>query len=198
MPQQSTSLLSLPDELLIQTFDYLADQPMEVIHPLWPLTHVCRGIREVAQTVLYRDVVLDPGDHVTRRFGATVKQNPSLGQFASSLFMYDPVPHRYFDKSGVLGREVQAALRTLTKLKDLSLWEVTPNKAASILAALPSPSLRSLDINILWTGNPSHWRDLQTQLSRFSQLHDLSVINLNVGKSSPRLPHAPRATRRSR
>lgn len=195
MPQEPTSLLSLPDELLVQTFDYLADPPTKGIHPLWSLTHVCRQVREVAQTVLYRYASFGPGWDATPHFQAAVTQNPSLGQLVSSLDMHDNANIPYFFQDGSLRRKTRAVLRTLTKLKELSLWEVTTDEAASILAALPSPPIRVLDLRLYWTENPSHWRDLQTQLSRFSQLHDLCVLDAIT--SSPELAQAPRATRRS-
>lgn len=195
MAPQPTSLLSLPDEVLVEIFDYLAVPSLEGIYPLWPLTHVCRRVRKAAQTVLYRDVALYTGGGATPHFRAAVTQNPSLGVLVSSLDMYNNVDTSYFSRDGVLDRKTRAALRTLVRLKEVHLWGVMTDEAASILAALPSPPLRSINVEIFWTADPSHWRDLQTQLSRFSQLHDLCVRDADT--SSPRFAHAPRATRRS-
>ncbi len=195
MTRHLTSLLSLPDELLVETFEHLADPPLEGIHPLWSLTRVCRRVREVAQTVLYRDVILDPGWGAPPHFRAAVTQNPSLGVLVSSLDMHDDVDTSYYSRGGSLDRKTWAATHTLARLKEVRLSEVTTDEAASILAALPSPPLRSLDMEIFWTADPSHWRDLQIQLSRFSQLRDLCVRDIDT--SSPGLAHAPRATRRS-
>lgn len=48
MPQQPTSLLSLPDELLVQIFDYFDGRFRKGVHPISPIMLVCCRICSVA------------------------------------------------------------------------------------------------------------------------------------------------------
>lgn len=86
--QQPTSLLSLPDELLVQISDYLAQRVWKGIPPVFPLTLVCRRIRKLAQAVLYRDVFLRPYTRAIPHLPAIIGKNPSLGQLVNTLTVH--------------------------------------------------------------------------------------------------------------
>lgn len=165
--RQPTSLLSLPDELLVRIFDHLAVRLWKGIHPLWPLTHVCRRVRSVAQEALYRDVVIGPYRNKTPHFQEAVEENPSLGQLVETLTIggtgYDPAG----SKSAVLGRELRpVTIGAVSNLKELTL-SVTIDEACALLATLPSPlpSLRALNMRLAQTPLSVRWIDLWTHLS---------------------------------
>lgn len=177
--RQPTSLLSLPDELLVRIFDHLAVRLWKGVHPLWPLTHVCRRVRSVAQEALYRDVVIGPYRNKTPHFQEAVEENPPLGQLVETLTIggtgYDPAG----SKSAVLGRESRpATIGAVSNLKESTL-SVTIDEACALLAALPSPlpSLRALNMRLAQTPSSVRWTDLWTHLSRLSELR---VVRCNA------------------
>lgn len=158
--QQPTSLLSLPDELLVQIFDYLAQRVWKGIPPVFPLTLVCRRIRKLAQAVLYRDVFLRPYTRAIPHLPAIIGKNPSLGQLVNTLTVHgkdcpsdlNSDLDSNSDEVAIHDSEAVLAMTSAaSNLKELNLSYVTTKEACSILAALPSTSLRSLDMVFLRT-----------------------------------------------
>lgn len=175
--QQPASLLSLPDELLVQIFDNLAERLWKGIHPLWPLTHVCRRVRTVTQVELYRDVVIGPYRNKTPHFYESLKENPSLGQLVETLTVHGTVS--FFDSDS--GKEaihdselVQATTSAVSNLKELVLSGMTTAGASFVLAALPSTSLRNLYMRFFRTPASVQWSDLRAHVARSSELRMLT------------------------
>lgn len=134
----------------------------------------CRRLRQVVPTVLYRDVVLSPYKAPSRHFQNAVERNPSVGQLVSKLEMYDTGSIQRPHESRTLAWErAQATIRTLSRLEELTLLDMTSNEATAVLAALLSPSLRSLKLHLHWTPDPQHRQHLWLQLSRHPELYAL-------------------------
>ena len=171
MTRQEASLLSLPDELLDHIFDFLAE-PLQGPHPLVPVLSVCRRVYKIVKPLFYRDVVL--GAAASRQFQNAVKENPSVGQLVSKMGMYDTGLIQRPHGTRILARErVQATIRTLSQLRELTLHGMTTGEANAVLATLPSPSLRSLKMRLHWTTDPQHQPDLWTHLACHLELRVL-------------------------
>ena len=196
MAQRMTSLLSLPDELLDHIFDFLAE-PLQGPHPLVPVLSVCRRVYKIVKPILYRDVVLGKYLKATLHIEAAIQQNPLLGQLVRNLELRDYGSFHPAHERGVLSREVEATLHAFTKLTGLTVALVEPDEAASALAALPPTTLRSLDLQLIWSEEPSHWQDLQTRLSRFSGLRVLKCKDLDSQSAITDASFLPREPRLS-
>ena len=157
MTRQEASLLSLPDELLVEIFDFLAVPLRGPSHPLFAALTVCRRVYKVAKPLLYRDIILSAYLWGTPQIEAAIQQNPSLGQLVSTLELYDYGSFHEGYEDEVVPRRLEVTLSAFSKLMGLTVAEVEPQEAASILAALPSPPLRYLDLQLHGTGDPSHW-----------------------------------------
>lgn len=182
MSEQPTSLLSLPDELLVRIFDYLEVQLRYRDHPLLPSMSVCRRLRQVVPTVLYRDVVLSPYASASSHVRTAIEGNPSLGQLIDRLELCDTGSVQVSHENRVIAFEqTQAMIRVLSHLKELTLLDMTTDEANAVLAGLPSPSLRTLELQLHWTTNLQHRQDLWAQLSRHPELCVLECS----GRSSP-------------
>ena len=168
MPQQQpTSLLLLPDELLVRIIlDCRADAPMVGIHPVWPLTHVCHHIRNIAQAILYRKVDLNCNSKATPHMRAIIEQNPSPGQLVHNLTIFGTDANPRSDDSELL----QAVASAASNLKVLILFGVTTEKASSVLGDLPSASLWHFHARFRETPVSIQWRG---QIARFSKLRDV-------------------------
>lgn len=137
MPQQQpTSLLSLPDELLVHIFDYLAVALRYRQNPVVPLLSVCRRIRHLAQATLYRDVVISADADATPHFQAVVEEYPSLGQLVRRLKLhpYNPAPHTE-QNPNFSCKSAHTTLCALPQLKELTLLDMPTDDAAAILVA---------------------------------------------------------------
>lgn len=171
--QQPASLLSLPDELLARIIFNCGedvDLRMDDIHPLWPLTHVCRRIRKLAQAVLYRHACLGPGSKATPHLRAIVGQNPSPGQLTHTLTISGTSTKR-----GAHDFElVQAVASRVSNLKQLMVFFITTEGASSILGELPSASLEHLQMHFSRTPVSFQWSDLWGQIIRFPKLRLLA------------------------
>ncbi|GAA5964281.1 hypothetical protein JCM8115_006052 [Rhodotorula mucilaginosa] len=177
MFQQPTSLLSLPDELLVQIFNYLAGRFSTRVSPTLPLTLVCRRVRKLAQAVLYHDVTLSPYSDATPLFGGAIMANPSLGQLVDTLTICGTGSEPDIDKGAAhKSALVQATIAAVSNLRELTLSDMTTEEASAILAAFPSTSLRNLHIRLwLWTTPvSSQWKDLWGRVARFSELRVLT------------------------
>lgn len=190
MPQQPTSLLSLPDELLVQIFDNVAVRTSPGGNPILPCTLVCRRIGKVAQALVYRDVFVDAIS--SSGFKAAVEANPSLGQLVSSLEVQNGTPAITPgpESGNLICERMQATFRSLSQLKELSLVGMTPGEAAAILAALPSPSLQSLTMRLRRTVDERWAQELWTHLSGFSELRTLECVDW-PGEAGLAHPTAP-------
>ena len=182
MPQQHpTSLLSLADELLVQIFDYLTGRVWKGVPPIFPLTLVCRRIRKLAQAVLYRNVVLGPPSRATPRWQAIILKNRSLGQLVDTLTVHGHGSDSDSDFDSDSDEEMitesklaRAMTSAVSNLKELILFDMTTEEASFILAALPSTSLRSLDMQLLRALTPFRWSDLWARVVRFPELRVLA------------------------
>ena len=207
MPQQQTTpLLSLPDELLVQIFDYLTRPGWKGVPLLLPFTLVCRRIRKLAQAVLYRNVVLNPSPRAIPRWQAIIGKNPSLGQLVDTLTVYgngfepdsdldsdldsDSDSDSDSDEEAIQDSEVvRATTSAVSNLKELILSDMTTEEASFILAALPSTSLRSLDMQLLRTLASFRWSDLWAHVVRFPELSMLTCQDwLPQAGPAPRAP----------
>lgn len=181
MPQQPTSLLSLPDELLIRIFQHLAADEPDGMSMVRGFTHVCRRIRNVAQGILYHAVAFGPLSSGSY-FQAAVKENPSLGELVTRLWVCGSSSNHLrssSDYDSVIevppNWELQEeTILTLTRVKELILIYRSIDEASAVLAALPSPTLYSLTLKVKQGTASSRGRELWTCVSRFSELRVLT------------------------
>ena len=191
MSQQPTSLLSLPDELLVQIFDYLGGRFSKGVDPILPLTLVCRRISHLAQAVLYRYIVLAPDSRATRHLHAVIGQNPLLGQLIDTLTISGTGSDSDsdIDEEAIHDWElVQATASAVSNLKELILSDMTTEEASAILAALPSTSLHNLSMRFCLLPASFRWSDLWAHVARFSELRVLTCQDWH-----PATETAPRA-----
>lgn len=191
MTRHATSLLSLPDELLVEIFDFLAVPLRGPRHPLVAALTVCRRVHNVAKPLLYCNIILSAYMPGTAQVEAAIQRNPSLGRLVSTLELYDYGSFHDGHGDEIVPRKLEETLRAFSKLSGLTVSELDPDEAASILAALPSAPLRYLDLQLTWTEDPSQWQNLRTCLCRLSGLRVLKCEVLD-GLTLPIIPRAPR------
>ena len=170
------SLLSLPDELLVRTFDYRAQRFGTCDNPLVPLLSVSRRVRHAAQSILYSEVVLGSDPDAMACFEAVVQQNPAVGQLVGRLTIH--TTDSATDRPRLQLSE--ATIRTFTQLRELTLHGATFDEASAVLAALPSPRVRRLDLQLANIIDPLQREDLWALTSRFSELRVLKIDTCDV------------------
>ncbi|GAA5970816.1 hypothetical protein JCM8115_002954 [Rhodotorula mucilaginosa] len=191
LQQQSTSLLSLPNELLIQIFKYLPASLRYSHRPILPLTLVCRRFRNVAHAVMCQHVVLGLYSNATSRFQVVVKENPSLGPLVATLAIYGISSVRDGVEGALLRHYLRrTTIQALSNLKELTLVEAVIDGVAAILAALPPSSLRALNIRISQICASPYWSELWLHLARFPELRAFELDIWPAGSAGVGPRHA--------
>ena len=176
LAKQMPSLLSLPDELLVRTFDYRAQRFGTCDNPLVPLLSVCRRVRNAAQSILYSEFILGSDADAMACFDAVVQQNPSVGQLVGRLTIRNT--DSTLDRPRL--QLSKATIRTFTQLKELTLHGAPFDEASAVLAALPSPPVRRLDLQLANIINLLQRQNLWNLTSRFSELRVFKIDTCDV------------------
>ena len=137
-------------------------------------------------------MTLSPYVDASRHFQETVGANPSVGQLVRRLEMYGvSSAYRFYESRKLARVRAYATIRTLSRLEELTLLDMTTDEANAVLAALPSPSLRSLKLQLHWTADPLHRQDLWTRFCHF----ELHALECSDWSSAPDIrPRMPRST----
>ncbi|GAA5988958.1 hypothetical protein JCM10908_006246 [Rhodotorula pacifica] len=181
MASQRTSLLSLPDELLVRIFDELRNN-YDWLQDLHSAMFVCRRLYPAAQTALYHDVEFSDWKSANlQRFAESLANRPELGQLVTAISMYiGTLPDDLLvEHRGLITK--LSFVRALSRLKKLHIFVTgSSDGVPRLFSELQTPSLR--DVSVLCrvtSANREGWYAVWASLQGFPDLHTLHLSMTN-------------------
>ncbi|GAA5988984.1 hypothetical protein JCM10908_006257 [Rhodotorula pacifica] len=192
-----TSLLSLPDELLVRIVGKLANRRRRYnIKNLLLCATVCSRLGRIAQAALFERIDVDAHGGCFEKLANTLGRKTSLGQLVTD---YSVHLWRLSGGGAVAGfdqalarakfaKAASAAFRSLSNLQTLALFDATSSQIDIILSHLGSRRLRAVQVTIVPMPQEREiWPRIWAHFAEHSSLHSLMFQLADIFEEVPAL-----------